>query len=447
MLVTFYAPRNLSMSQPEKSAKPIWRRIPLYSQIVIALVLAVGLGNLLGAGQVGAEKAELINHLAIPCDLVLKALRALATPLIFLAVLHSFLTATIPGRSGRRLAFLLLTNTLVAILVGLLVANVLRPGTWSRLGALSATSEVTKTLDPWGLLQDTIPASILQPLVDNNVIQLIVLALSFGIVLRGLKTQQVEQGKTDYVAIEQVITVLFEAVIRILHWVIALVPLAVFGIVAKTVALQGFAPFKALGAFIVAVLVALLLQTCYYLIRVNFGSWVSPKRFLMGGSDALITAFSTASSTATMPITFEGLIGKIGLRESSASLGALVGSNFNNDGTALYEAMSALFIAQVLGLNLSISQQLIVILTSIVASVGAAGIPEAGLVTMTLVFSAVGLPTQYIALLITVDWFLDRCRTAINVLGDMTVSALLDGKQHKTEPEPLLEEALIPEVE
>lgn len=435
------------MSQPEKSAKPIWRRIPLYGQIVIALVLAVGLGNLLGAGQVGAEKAELINHLAIPCDLVLKALRALATPLIFLAVLHSFLTATIPGRSGRRLAFLLLTNTLVAILVGLLVANVLRPGTWSRLGALSATSEVTKTLDPWGLLQDTIPASILQPLVDNNVIQLIVLALSFGIVLRGLKTQQVEQGKTDYVAIEQVITVLFEAVIRILHWVIALVPLAVFGIVAKTVALQGFAPFKALGAFIVAVLVALLLQTCYYLIRVHFGSWVSPKRFLMGGSDALITAFSTASSTATMPITFEGLIGKIGLRESSASLGALVGSNFNNDGTALYEAMSALFIAQVLGLNLSISQQLIVILTSIVASVGAAGIPEAGLVTMTLVFSAVGLPTQYIALLITVDWFLDRCRTAINVLGDMTVSALLDGKQRKTEPEPLLEEALIPEVE
>jgi len=303
MLVTFYAPKMLSMSQPKKSAKPIWQHIPLYGQIMIALVLAVGLGILLGAGEVGAEKAELINHLTIPCTLVLKALRALATPLIFLAVLHSFLTASIPGRSGRRLAFLLLTNTLVAILVGLFVANVLRPGTWSRLSAPSATSEVTKTLDPWGLLQETIPASILQPLVDNNVIQLIVLALSFGIVLRGLKTQQVEQGKTDYVAIEQVITVLFEAVIRILHWVIALVPLAVFGIVAKTVALHGFAPFNALGAFIVAVLVALLVQTCYYLTRVHFGSWVSPQRFLAGGSDALITAFSTASSTPTMPIT------------------------------------------------------------------------------------------------------------------------------------------------
>jgi Na+/H+-dicarboxylate symporter len=120
------------------------------------------------------------------------------------------------------------------------------------------------------------------------------------------------------------------------------------------------------------------------------------------------------------------------LRKSSASLGALVGSNFNNDGTALYEAMSALFIAQSLQLNLSISQQLMVMLTSIFASVGAAGIPEAGLVTMTLVFNSVGLPTEYIAILLTVDWFLDRVRTAINVMGDMTVSCLVDGKAPKT---------------
>ncbi|HEY9690812.1 MAG TPA: dicarboxylate/amino acid:cation symporter [Oculatellaceae cyanobacterium] len=422
------------MSNPEQKNLPWWQRIPLYLQIVIALIFAVLLGILLGAGQPILDK-DLINHLAIPSTLVLKALRALATPLILLAVLHSFLTANIPGRSGRRLAFLLFTNTIVAILIGLLVANVLRPGTWGRIAPPETTEAVNKTLDPWGLLQDTIPEAILKPLVDNNVIQLIFVALAFGIVFRALKAQQIAEGKTDYLAIEQVISILFEAVIRILHWVIALVPLAVFGIVAKTVALQGFEPFKSLGAFIIAVLVALFLQACYYLTRVHFGSWVSPKNFLAGGSDPLITAFSTASSTATMPITFQALIGKIGLRESSASLGALVGSNFNNDGTALYEAMSALFISQVLNYNLSLPQQLIVILTSIVASVGAAGIPEAGLVTMTLVFSAVGLPTQYILLLITVDWFLDRCRTAINVMGDMTVSALVDGKQPKVEVE------------
>jgi Na+/H+-dicarboxylate symporter len=325
---------------------------------------------------------------------------------------------------------LLLTNTVVAIVIGLLVANILQPGRWWRVESLGAIP-TNKTLDPWGLLQDMIPPSILQPLVDNNVIQLVFVALAFGVVLRAIKTEQIEQGKEDYRPIEQVITMLFEAVMAVLKWVIALVPIAVFGIVAKTIALQGFKPFLSLAAFIVAVLLALSLQAVYYTTRVKYGSWVSPQRFIKGSSDALLTAFSTASSTATMPVTFRILIDKVGLRESSASLGALVGSNFNNDGTALYEAMSALFVGQLLGLHLSIPQQLMVVFTSIIASVGAAGIPEAGLVTMTLVFTAVGLPTQYIALLITVDWFLDRCRTAINVMGDMTISCLLDGqKQH-----------------
>jgi Na+/H+-dicarboxylate symporter len=150
--------------------------------------------------------------------------------------------------------------------------------------------------------------------------------------------------------------------------------------------------------------------------------------------DALLMAFSTDSSTATMPVTYTCLKEKVGVREQSASLGALVGANFNNDGTALYEAMAALFVAQLSGQHLTLTQQLLVVLTSIVASVGAAGIPEAGLVTMTLVFTAVGLNVEYIALLLTVDWFLDRCRTVINVLGDVNVSCLLDGK---TPPSPV----------
>nr|WP_258183992.1 dicarboxylate/amino acid:cation symporter [Chroococcidiopsis cubana] len=342
-------------------------------------------------------------------------------------MVHAFMTTELPERSGRKLAFLLLTNTLMAIIIGLLVANIMRPGAWERIAAPQNTEVVKKTIDPWGLLQDSVPDAVLKPLIDNNVIQLIVVALAFGIILRRLKSKQVAEGNTDYLAVQQGVTTLFEAVIGILKWVITLVPLAVFGIVAQTVALKGFAPFKTLGVFIVAVLVALILQACFYLTRVSFGSWIKPQRFLRGASDPLFAAFSTASSTAVMPITFRALVDRVGLRESSASLGALVGSNFNNDGTALYEAMAALFIAQVLNLQLSLPQQLIVVITSVFASVGAAGIPEAGLVTMTLVFNSVGLPTEYIAILITVDWFLDRCRTAINVLGDMSVSALLDG--------------------
>jgi Na+/H+-dicarboxylate symporter len=138
-------------------------------------------------------------------------------------------------------------------------------------------------------------------------------------------------------------------------------------------------------------------------------------------------AFSTGSSTATMPVTYACLREKVGLREQSASLGSLVGANFNNDGTALYEAMSALFIAQLIGYDLSIWQQFLIVITSVIASVGAAGIPEAGLVTMTLVFTAVGLDIKHIPMLLAVDWFLDRCRTALNVMGDVNVSCLLDG--------------------
>ncbi|MBD2516670.1 dicarboxylate/amino acid:cation symporter [Nostoc sp. FACHB-973] len=420
-------------TSPETKARPWWQRIPLTLQIVIALIAAVSVGIALGAGNPSPTNAALINNLAIPAELVLKALRALATPLILVAVLHTLMTTNIPGTAGRRLAVLLLTNTTVAILVGLFVANVLRPGTWGNNVVTSTSTQITgQSLDPWGLIKDAVPEAVLKPLVDNNVIQLIVIALSFGIVLRALKSEQIAQGKNGYQPIEDVIGILFEAVVRILNWVIALVPLAVFGIVAKTVAKEGFTPFQSLGAFIVAVLLALLIQACYYLTRVKFGSWVHPLKFLAGGSDAFLTAFSTSSSAATMPVTFEVLQTKIGLRESSAALGALVGANFNNDGTALYEAMSALYISQLIGQHLSLGQQVIVILTSIFASVGAANIPNAGLVTMTLVFTSVGLPTQYIALLVTVDWFLDRCRTAINVMGDMTVSTLLDGKKPRT---------------
>jgi Na+/H+-dicarboxylate symporter len=402
--------------------------VPLYVQILLALVAAIAVGTSIGPGP-------LAETVAIPCDLILKALRALATPLILLAVLHTFLTADIPGRAGRRLMGLLLTNTTVAIVIGLVVANLLQPGKWGAAIAPKMDDKATKLLDtaksfdPWSLLKDSVPEAVLKPLVDNNVIQLIVIALVAGIALRGLKAEQIKVGKTDYLPVEQLVGFLYDVVVRVLNWVIVLIPIAVFGIVAKTIAISGFDPFKALLGLIVSVLVALGFQAIYYLVRVRLGSWVSPKAFLAGGSDAFFTAFSTSSSTMTMPITFEGLRDRIGLRESSASLGALVGSNFNNDGTALYEAMAALFIAQMIGQKLSLVEQLIVVVTSIFASVGAAGIPSAGLVTMTLVFSAVKLPTEYVVILVTVDWFLDRCRTTINVMGDMTVSCLLDGKQ------------------
>jgi Na+/H+-dicarboxylate symporter len=149
----------------------------------------------------------------------------------------------------------------------------------------------------------------------------------------------------------------------------------------------------------------------------------------------LATTFSTASTGATMPVTLRALTGKLGVSRPSSQLAACVGTNFNNDGTALYQAAVVLFIAQGMGQHLTLTDQIVVCLTTILASVGAGSIPSGSFATLPLIFAAVKLPTDYIPIILTIDWFLDRCRTSSNVLGDMTVAVLLDQTADKAEPE------------
>jgi Na+/H+-dicarboxylate symporter len=408
------ASENSTTSMPSTGLIARWQGVPLYGRIVVALVLGVMVGLMLGSDAA---------VLAVPGKLVLRLLGALAPPLILAAIVHTFMTTHLGGPLAARLARLLLLNTLVAITIGLTVANVIQPGHGAGLTPPMPSAETTYTANPLATFFENVPKSLLGPLADDGkVIGVIFIAVAFGMALR-------KERHRPLGTVEQVVGLFLESLIKILHWIIALVPLAVFGLVAGIVGTEGFAQFTALGIFVLCVLLALAIQAAYYLIRIRVGSWVRPGDLLRGGRDALVMAFSTASSTATMPVTYAALKDRVGLREQSAGMGALVGANFNNDGTALYEAMAALFIAQMIGMDLSLQQQMMVVLTSIIASVGAAGIPEAGLVTMTMVFTAVGLPVQYIPILLTVDWFLDRCRTAINVMGDMNVSCLLDGKQ------------------
>lgn len=446
------SPGTGSPSSPPLSNRTLWQRwhaLPLYLRILAGVILGVIAGLALKAHpQVAAA-------FGVPSKYVLQLLGALAPPLIFLAVVQTLIHAEIPGRDGRRLIWLLILNTTVAIFIGLLVANVVRPGKWKKPGPAVAaeaadtdgkptTSEKAKS-EPSPFLQflDNIPKSLLGPFTDGGkVIGVIIVALALGIALRGMRGQKGMQAVVD------VVDVLFRALIIMLHWIIEIVPLAIFCVVTNLIGTKGFAQFVALGGFVAAVILALLLQCVYYLVRIRFGSWVRPKDVLRGMRDALMMAFSTASSTATMPLTYECLTRKIGVRDRSASMGALVGANFNNDGTALYEAMSALFVAQLFGVELSLESQMMVVLTSIIASVGAAGIPEAGLVTMPLVFDAAGLSEHksYIIVLLTVDWFLDRCRTAINVMGDVNVSCLLDGHQREASAPDVLAVSAEPEA-
>jgi Na+/H+-dicarboxylate symporter len=389
----------------------LWKKAPLYVRILIGLALGIVVGLLLG------PSARAFDW---PAKIILRVLGALAPALILVAVVHAIMNADMRGRMALRMAGLLVTNTLAAIVVGLTVANVLRPGSGAKLAPSGPLPTVKG--DVVSQLLDNIPDSLVRPFVENKVIGVVMIAVAFGVAARKL-------GEAHRRTAEELVSLGFSSILVVLSWVIALVPLAVFGKVASIVGTSGFHAFVALGSFVVAVLVALVVQSAYYLLRIRLGSWVRPVPVLTGIRDALVMAFSTASSTVTMPVTYERLRERVGLSERAASMGALVGSNFNNDGTALYEAMAALFVAQMLGVDLTLGQQLMVVLTSVIASVGAAGIPEAGLVTMTLVFTAVKLPTEYIALLLTVDWFLDRCRTTINVLGDVTVACLLDGRE------------------
>jgi Na+/H+-dicarboxylate symporter len=408
-------------ARPKTGVIAWWHRTPLYLRIVGAMVLGAIAGLISGV-----EAAPL----AIPSKLVLRLLGALAPGLILFAIVQALMTAKFERGTASGLLRLLALNTLVAIVVGLAVANVLKPGRWSTDMHPPTAHETAANSGKPDVLQqflDNVPQSLLGPLTDQGkVLSVILLALAIGIALRRIGPRPIRDVK-------DVVDVGLDVLVVILHFVIDLVPFAVFGLVASIVGTQGFAPFGALGAFIVAVLLALLIQASYYLVRVWLGSWVKPVDLIRGCSDALLMAFSTGSSTVTMPVTFECLKERVGLRERSASLGSLVGANFNNDGTALYEAMAALFVSQLLaaqgtGVELGVGAQILIVVTSVIASVGAAGIPEAGLVTMTLVFHAVHLPTEYIALLLPVDWFLDRCRTMINVMGDMNVSCMLDGR-------------------
>lgn len=411
------APASPPAHAPQAGVRARWKRQPLYLRILIAFALGIVFGLLLG---------DRAHPLEIPSRLVLRLLGALAPPLILVAVVQALMQAEFPPGAGHRLLRLLLLNTVVAICIGLLVANVMQPGRWTGLGAPKEAPTAIAKADPLAQFLDNVPRSLLGPFTDDGkVIGVILIALALGIALRKLHGPR-------RILISDLVGTAFDTLLVLLHWIIEVIPLAVFGIVASIVGTKGFSDFIALGGFVAAVIVALLLQTAWYLVRIRTGSWARPLDVLRGMRDALVMAFSTASSTATMPLTYQSLRHRVGVRERSASLGALVGANFNNDGTALYEAMSALFVSQLIGVSLSFWQQLMVVLTSIAASVGAAGIPEAGLVTMTLVFTAVGLPTEYIALLLTVDWFLDRCRTAVNVMGDVNVSCLLDGRTRET---------------
>ncbi len=390
-----------------------YRNLPLFVKILIGAVLGAILGIVLGKQ---AAPLKLIS------DIVLQSLRLLATPLIFLSLMHSLLSTEVKEKTAGRLVWILMTNTIFAILIGLFVANLLVPGSHVHVPA-PTTGIDKKPFDPLVDLVGKIPKDFVNPFAGNDLIGIIFVGLVLALALRSLRKGE-HAGK-----IQSLIGYLklgLDTILKLLHWLFELVPLAVLAIVAQVVGTTGFDPLINMAWFVASVVLALGLMCCVYLVRLRLSSKIRPIQFVKGGFDAFTLAFSTASSVATLPVTYACATEKLGLREESASLGIMVGGTFNHDGTALYEAMAALFVAQAIGQHLTLAHQLVLVLMAIIASVGAAGIPQAGLVTMIAVFTALRLPIDYIPLLLPLDWLLDRCRTTVNVAGDLVSTCIVD---------------------
>ncbi|MGQ0812264.1 MAG: dicarboxylate/amino acid:cation symporter [Nitrospiraceae bacterium] len=426
--------------------------LPLYQQVLIAVACGAALGAAFGQDPyLGGLRNEHLGRLGM---LVIKLLKTLALPLIFFAILDAFMRISLPLRQGIKLLVICLVNVSVAITIGLVIMNTWKPGlAWyghvdellhivpgskQSTAELLATSK-TGTLSPLENLASYIPRGIMEPFAENNVIAVVFLALFIGAALRRVRAHADPDANVH--ALVRAIEGLYRMLVQMLEWIIHTVPFAVFGVIAQVVGKSGFGVFSVLWIFLAATLLGLALHALVYYPVV---AWLigkkSPKVYIGQGADAILTAVSCNSSLATVPVTLRCLE-RMKVSPESARLAACVGTNLNNDGITLYEAMAALFLAQALGFDLPMANQLLIVVASIMAGAGVAGIPEAGIIVLPLVLSAAGLPDQVIAaaipLIMTVDWIIARARSGVNVMSDMLVAILLDAggnKQTVTEP-------------
>lgn len=413
--------------------------LPLYVRVLIGVVLGGAVGVVYGQGEIvgGATTADL-GRIGL---LVVRALKMLAIPLVFFAIVDAIARTNVTGRMGLRLVAICMFNVTVAFTIGVTIMNLFHPGeAWQgHLEELAGLPDGTSlkqapagtSLSPFSNLEKWIPETAIQPFVENNVIAVVLLAILAGAALRRtLRSDDDAVVRESAALVSRFVEGVYHVVMRMLGWVVATVPFAVFGVVAQVVGKSGVGALSKLWVFLVVILAGFVVHALvYYPLVAWFVGRRHPREYMGKGADAILTGLSTNSSLATVPITLRCL-DRMGVSQESSRLAACIGTNLNNDGITLYEAMAALFLAQALGYELSASAQLTIVLASLMAGIGIAGIPEAGLIVLPLVLGAAGLPEELVAALIpvvfTVDWILARCRSAVNVMSDMLVAIVLD---------------------
>lgn len=389
--------------------------------ILLGMIAGATLG-VLGGLFVG----DFMLRISFLGTIFLNALKMVVIPLVVASMIvgvTSLGDVRTLGRTGLKTLAFYFATTSASVIVGLILVNIIQPGSrlemWdSAVPDFVAEAGGSTLID---VLVGLIPPNIFSAAAEGEILPLIVFSLLFGGVLSAIG----ERGRPVVAVFEGINA----AMMKIVHLIILFAPIGVLALIGGIVAekRESFDQLvSGLGMYSLTVLLGLGVHALVTLplILMILGR-KKPWPFFTGVGEALATAFTTASSSATLPITIDAVENKNGVDSRAASFVLPLGATINMDGTALYEAVAALFIAQISGIDLTLGQQVIVFLTATLASVGAAGIPHAGTVMMVMVLAAVNLPMEGIGLIFAVDWFLDRCRTTVNVWGDSIGAAVI----------------------
>ncbi len=388
-------------------------KIRIHTQILIAMVLGVV------AGLVFKERTAAIK---IVGDLFIRLLKMIIIPLITASMVSGVISignVRALGRIGLRTFAYYLATTLIAVSVGLVLVNTLRPGDGFEMPAAGEV-EIAEHEPPTvgSILNDIVPDNIINAAAGSKFLSVIFFSLVIGVAIN-LTGEKARPLAGFFEALNAVM-------LRITGWIMRLAPLGVFALMAYIVGTLGLQVIGDLARYIATVLLGLMVHACVVLpLLLLFLAGYSPLRFFRHMFAAVATAFSTASSAATLPVTMECLEENAGVSNKVASFVLPLGATINMDGTALYEAVAAMFIAQAYSIDMTLGHQLIIMLTATLASIGAAAIPSAGLITMVIVLNAVGLPAEGIAVIFAVDRVLDMFRTGVNVWGDACGAAVV----------------------
>ena len=389
-------------------------------QILVAIVLAL---------VVGLYLPDLAKEGAFLGTLYLNLLKFIIAPLLFFSIISSIVgigSIKELGRLGGMTFSIYMLTTFLAIMLSLVMMNLFTPGLGFDLSGASFEAKATSPLSLQSFLLSLVPKNIISPFLESNMMQLVFISIMFALAILSLSEHDTRLRLYESA---QAVT---DVVLKFTSWIIALTPIGIFGLIAPIIAKYGLAPLWELKGFVFVVLGSLFIHLlvtlpllAFILVRINV------YRFLLKLKHVILFAFSTASSSATLPLNLVETVRLGGVKKRIAELVLPIGSTINMDGTALYQAAVALFVAQATGVDMSVGMQATIVITVILASVGAAGIPGAGIVMLTTVFASIGLPLEAIGVIMLVDRILDMFRTAVNVSGDMIVTKIINSKYEK----------------